>query len=60
MPVADNRFDPKAEISIDVLGDRLGSLGEQVFDDLLPVGADHHVVVVEVAVLEGDWFHCSG
>ena len=40
-------------------GDRLGSLGEQVFDDPFPIGADHHIVVVEGAVLEGDWFHVS-
>ena len=60
VPVADNRLGPQAEGVFPVgVGDCLGSLGEQVFDDLLPIGADHHVVVVEGAVLEGDWFHWS-
>ena len=60
VPVADNRFGPQAEGVVPVgVGDCLGSLREQVFDDLLPIGADHHVVVVEGAVLEGDGFHGS-
>ena len=60
VPVADNRFDSKADGEIPVgAADQFGSLGEQVFDDLLPIGADHHVVVVEGAVFEGDWFHGS-
>ena len=60
VPVADNRFGPQADGVLPVgVGDCLGSLGEQVFDDLVPIGADHHVVVVEGAVLEGDGFHGS-
>ena len=60
VPVADNRLGPQAEGVVTVgVGDCLGSLGEQVFDDLLPIGADHHVVVVEGSVLERDWFHWS-
>ena len=60
VPVADNCFGPQAEGVIPVgVGDCLASLGKQVFDDLLPIGADHHVVVVEGDVLEGDGFHGS-
>ena len=42
VPVADNPLGPQAEGVVPVgVGDCLGSLGEQVFDDLLPIGADH-------------------
>ena len=58
IPVADIRFGTKADILFGV-GDRLDNLGEQVFDDLLPIDADHHVVVVEWAVVEGELFHRS-